>query len=146
MTSSPESSLKPEMLSDSVLELIGARFRALGEPSRLKLLRSLMGGEKTVGQLTRLAGLTQANASRHLQTLTEAGILARRKQGLNVVYFIEDDSIGTLCQHVCAMVQRRHASHAKTLRAVESLAPRHPARPPKPGKSRGQAWRGVAAT
>lgn len=109
---------KAELLTDDALELIAARFRALGEPSRLKLIRALITGEKSVTQLTEQARLTQANTSRHLQTLTDAGILGRRKEGLNVLYFIADDSILGLCQHVCGAVQRRHATHAATLRPL----------------------------
>lgn len=102
--------------TDEGLELIAARFRVLGEPSRLKLIRALMGGEMSVGQLTEATQLTQANTSRHLQTLTEAGILGRRKDGLSVIYFIADSGILDLCEHVCGVVQRRHASHVETLR------------------------------
>ncbi len=109
---------KAQLLTDDALELIAARFRALGEPSRLKLIRALIGGEKSVTQLTELARLTQANTSRHLQTLTDAGILGRRKEGLNVLYFIADNSILGLCQHVCGAVQRRHATHAATLQPL----------------------------
>lgn len=109
---------KAQLLTDDALELIAARFRALGEPSRLKLIRALIGGEKSVTQLTELARLTQANTSRHLQTLTDAGILGRRKEGLNVLYFIADNSILGLCQHVCGAVQRRHATHAATLQPI----------------------------
>jgi ArsR family transcriptional regulator len=109
---------KAQFLKDDALELIAARFRTLGEPSRLKLIRALIGGEKSVTQLTELARLTQANTSRHLQTLTDAGILGRRKEGLNVLYFIADNSILGLCQHVCGAVQRRHATHAATLQPV----------------------------
>ena len=119
----PDSVAKAQILTDEALELIAARFRALGEPSRLKLIRALLGGEKSVGRLTELARLTQANTSRHLQTLTEAGILGRRKEGLNVIYFIADQSILGLCQHVCGAVQRRHAGHLEALRpAVGALA------------------------
>lgn len=109
---------KRQLLTDDALELIAARFRTLGEPSRLKLIRALIGGEKSVTQLTELARLTQANTSRHLQTLTDAGILGRRKEGLNVLYFIADNSILSLCQHVCGAVHRRHATHAATLQPI----------------------------
>lgn len=107
--------------TDEGLELIAARFRVLGEPSRLKLIRALMGGEMSVGQLTEATLLTQANTSRHLQTLTEAGILGRRKDGLSVIYFIADPGILDLCEHVCGVVQRRHANHAETLRTGSGI-------------------------
>ena len=102
-------------LSNEALELIAARFRVLGEASRLKLIQALQPGEKSVSDLLLATGLTQANTSRHLQTLTQAGILSRRKQGLKVMYSIADPGIFKLCEHVCGSVKRRLTQHAQVL-------------------------------
>lgn len=102
-------------LSPQALELVAARFRVLGEASRLKLIQALQPGEKSVSDLLDVTGLTQANASRHLQTLTQAGILSRRKEGLKVIYSIADTSIFRLCEHVCGGVKRRLEQHAELL-------------------------------
>ena len=94
-------------LSDDALELVAGRFRILGEPNRLRLIQTLRSGEQNVSDLVAATGLTQANVSRHLGTLTDAGILGRRKEGLNVIYFIADTSIFDLCEHVCGSIQRK---------------------------------------
>ena len=104
---------RPAGPSADAIELIAARFRVLGEASRLKLIHALDGGERSVNELTAAAGLTQANASRHLQTLTDAGILKRRKQGLQVLYSIADPGIFNLCEHVCGSLQQRIEAHAQ---------------------------------
>ena len=109
-------SVRP-VLSDELLDLVAARFRVLGEPSRLRLVRTLEDGESNVGELVRRTGLTQANASRHLQTLTEAGILGRRKEGLNVIYFIADPDIFALCDLVCGGLERRTARQSRLFAA-----------------------------
>ncbi|MFH4234103.1 metalloregulator ArsR/SmtB family transcription factor, partial [Acinetobacter baumannii] len=76
-------------LSDEALEMIAARFRCLGEPMRLRILRALQSGEeKSVGQLVDELGATQANISKHLKVLVDAGILARRPQSTAVYYRI----------------------------------------------------------
>ena len=93
--------------------MVAARFRVLGEASRLKLIQALNGNERSVGELTDATGLTQANASRHLQTLTDAGVLKRRKQGLQVLYSIADRNIFNLCEHVCGSLQERIKAHAR---------------------------------
>jgi DNA-binding transcriptional ArsR family regulator len=100
-------------LTPEVLEIIAARFRVLGEASRLKLILALEDGEKNVTRLVELTGLTQANVSRHLQTLTSAGILGRRKEGFNVIYYIADESIFELCDQVCGSLQKRLAQQAR---------------------------------
>lgn len=94
-------------MGEEVLEMIAARFRVLGEASRLKLIIALEGGEKNVSTLVAITGQTQANVSRQLQALTEAGLLGRRKEGLHVIYRIADKSIFTMCDHVCGSLQRR---------------------------------------
>ena len=100
-------------LSDEAFELVAARFRVLSEASRLKLLAALEAGEKNVTELVGATGLTQANVSRHLQTLTAEGILTRRKEGLAVYYSVADETIFDLCDHVCGGVQKRLAQHTK---------------------------------
>lgn len=100
-------------LPGEALELIAGRFRVLGETNRLKLIIALEDGERNVTALVEATGLTQANVSRHLQTLTGAGILGRRKDGLNAIYFIADPTIFDLCDLVCGSMQKRLAKHAR---------------------------------
>jgi ArsR family transcriptional regulator len=95
------------VLTDEALEMVAARFRVLSEASRLRLLGALHGGERNVSELTAATGLTQANVSRHLGVLAEAGLVSRRKEGLNVIYAIADPTIFELCEHVCGSLQRR---------------------------------------
>lgn len=102
-----------QLLSPKALELIAARFKVLSEPMRLKLLIALEAGEKNVTALMAATGATQANVSRHLQTLTDAGLLRRRKEGLSVFYSITDPTIFELCEHVCGSLQKRLAEQAK---------------------------------
>lgn len=102
-------------LSEEALQLVAARFGVLAEPMRLRLIQALFDGERNVGELVVATGGTQANVSRHLQTLTAAHILARRKDGLQVFYRISDPSIPQLCEVVCTAIEKQVARQAKTL-------------------------------
>lgn len=107
--------MKANKLPPEALELVAARFRVLGEPNRLRLISALEKGEMNVTELVEATELTQANVSRHLQTLTEAGLLGRRKEGLNVYYFIADESLFKLCDLVCSRLQKELAAKAASL-------------------------------
>ena len=100
-------------LSDEALRLVAERFKALSDPSRLKLLTELMIAEKTVGELVEVTGFGQANVSRHLQTLLRSGILARRKDRLNVYYAISDACIPQLCELMCGSLRRQLESNSR---------------------------------
>lgn len=98
---------------DAFLQMVADRFKLLSEPMRLRLIHALIGQEFTVSALVEKIGATQANVSRHLQTLAQAGILGRRKDGLHVYYRIEDESILELCEHVCGGLQRQSEARAR---------------------------------
>lgn len=103
---------KPRQLSEQAIDQISRRFAALAEPMRLKLIHALFNGEKSVNTLVELSGGTQANVSRHLQHLANAGVLNRRKEGLQVFYSIGDPSIFDLCELVCGSLEKQHATKA----------------------------------
>ena len=96
-------------MSDAALELVARHFAVLAEPMRLRLIQALFDGEKNVNALVEATGGTQANISRHLQTLTQARILSRRKEGLQVIYTIADPSIFRLCELVCGSLEKELA-------------------------------------
>jgi DNA-binding transcriptional ArsR family regulator len=104
---------KARPLSEEALALIARRFALLAEPMRLRLLHALFDGEQPVNALVELSGGTQANVSRHLQTLTEGGLLSRRKEGLQVFYAIADPSIFQLCELVCGSLEKQHTQKAE---------------------------------
>jgi DNA-binding transcriptional ArsR family regulator len=89
-------------LSDSELEIIAQRFRAMGDATRLALLQALGERELSVGDLVKATGRQQANVSRHLNAMTQAGLLSRRKSGTHVFYSVADSRVFLICKYVCA--------------------------------------------
>ncbi len=94
------------------LELVAARFRALAEPMRLRLLNVLMEGERSVTQLVEATGAGQANVSKHLSVLREANMVAFRKEGPTTIYFIADPMLFELCNLVCRQLKTEFDSKA----------------------------------
>ncbi len=80
-------------LCPAAVELVAARFRALGEPLRIRLLEELQSGERSVSELVQAVASAQPNVSKHLRILQEAGIVARRHEGNVVLYFVDDATV-----------------------------------------------------
>ena len=97
----------PHPLTAGLAELIAQRFRVLGEPTRIRLLDHLRDGESSVQELTEALGTSQQNASKHLGVLAQAGIVGRRKEGNLSLYRIVDETVFSLCEHVCGSLQRQ---------------------------------------
>src|SRR5512142_2352654 len=93
-------------LSDGARHRVAARFRALGEPTRLKILERLFRAPASVGEILEFVGGTQANVSKHLALLHSSGLVGREKQGLRSVYSIADPTLERICEIVCGAVTR----------------------------------------
>jgi DNA-binding transcriptional ArsR family regulator len=107
-------------LPDDLVELIAERFRALSEPTRIKLLDRLREREATVLELTELIGTTQQNVSKHLGVLQRSGIVARRKQGNFAYYRIVDEGVLSLCEAVCGSLQAQVESLRQLVAGVSA--------------------------
>lgn len=105
-------------LTPELLELIAERFKALGEPARLRILSALREGEKTVSELMEETGFGQANVSKHLQMLHTLGFVERRKEGLFVHYRLADESVFKLCDIVCGRLAAETHARDRILQGV----------------------------
>ena len=94
-------------LTPILLARVAERFKALGEPARLRMLDVLRRGEMTVSELTEATRFGQANVSKHLQILHAAGLVARRKEGLYVYYSLADADVLLLCDIMCGRIERQ---------------------------------------
>ena len=83
--------------------------RAVGNGHRLELLEYLAQGERTVEALARLAGLSMANASQHLQVLRQAGLVSTRREGLYVHYRLAEADVDQLRRVLQQLAQARIA-------------------------------------
>lgn len=89
-------------IPNEVLDLMAEKFRLLGDATRLSIVRALMtSGELNVGEIVKATGRTQTNVSKHLKQMAGAGLLGRRKDGLQVYYRITDAVVEKLCRLVC---------------------------------------------
>jgi DNA-binding transcriptional ArsR family regulator len=95
----------PSPMPVDLAEMIAARLRVIGDPTRIRILDLLRDGELSVTQITEDLGTSQQNASKHLGVLLQAGIVARRKDGNSSIYSIADRGVYELCEQVCGGLQ-----------------------------------------
>jgi rhodanese-related sulfurtransferase len=88
--------------------------RALGHGSRLELLDFLAQGERSVEDLSQVAGLSIANTSKHLQQLKAAGLVQARRDGKHIRYILGDERV----LDILAILRALAAAH---IGAVEEL-------------------------
>lgn len=100
-------------LSPELIEVVADRFKALGEPARLRILNVLRDGECTVTEIMAATGLSQANLSKHLQLLHALGFVARRKEGQYVYYALAGGDVFRLCDIMCGRLEREAAARQK---------------------------------
>ncbi len=101
-------------MGDELLDLKANVLKALGQPTRLKILELLRNGERCVCEIFPAIKEEQSNVSRHLALMKAAGILASRKQGQMVHYRVRDPQVFKLLDGVSALL-KSHVNERKTL-------------------------------
>jgi DNA-binding transcriptional ArsR family regulator len=101
-------------LSNAMIEEVGDLFRALGDSSRLRILKCLLSRDEPLSQgaLADVAGLSQANASKHLACMVRVGLVTREAKG-NTVFFrptlpLAKDICNLVCGHVTDRTTRAY--------------------------------------
>lgn len=93
-------------LDSTQLERVANLFRAFSESSRLAIVQELKSGERSVSEIVDALPTSQANVSKQLKLLHDAGVVSRRKQGTQVLYQIADPMVFELCRLVCDKLNR----------------------------------------
>ncbi|HMD56394.1 MAG TPA: metalloregulator ArsR/SmtB family transcription factor [Solirubrobacteraceae bacterium] len=108
----------PSPIPAELAELIAARLRVIGDPTRIRILDLLRDSELSVTEITEALGTSQQNASKHLGVLLQAGIVARRKDGNSSIYSIADPGVYELCEQVCGGLQAQFAELAALVQSA----------------------------
>lgn len=90
--------------------LLAKFFRALGDPTRLRILQAVADNEKSVGELVRITGCPQGRVSTHLACLRWCGYVTARREGRKIYYRVTDPRVRelvTLASHLVAESRER---------------------------------------
>jgi DNA-binding transcriptional ArsR family regulator len=85
-------------------------FKALADPTRRDILRLLRGGEKTAGELTRHFDVTKPSMSHHFAVLKQADLIASRREGQQIYYFLNTTVVEDLMSLIWDLLDHRAGS------------------------------------
>lgn len=105
-----------------VFESAARYFSVLAEPARLKILHAICAEEKSVNAIIAATGMAQANASRHLGLMYQAGMLSRRREGTQVFYRVADSMFLELCRTVSTQIELRCGHEGSHLAFDQSIS------------------------
>jgi DNA-binding transcriptional ArsR family regulator len=92
-------------LDEEIATKIAGQFAALSDPSRVRILASLLEGERRVSAIVELVNLSQPVVSHHLSLLRQWRLVRARKEGSQVFYSLHDDHIVDLLRRSLDHVQ-----------------------------------------
>ena len=98
--------MKPNTFKSDLFTQFSRVGKALSNPNRLELLEFLAQGARSVDALAKVAQLSIANTSQHLQHLRQAGLVTSQKDGLKVYYSISGDDVISLLDSLREVAER----------------------------------------
>lgn len=98
--------MKPEELDEETLFVVSQTFKALSDPTRIRILNLLCCEEHSVNDIAEHLNLSQSTVSHQLRFLKQLRLVKFRRQGTTVYYSKDDDHIMNLLQQAI-----EHATH-----------------------------------
>ena len=90
------------------VEQVAELFGLLGEPNRLRIVLSCLGGPRGVGEIAAEAGMSQSLASHHLRLLRTARLLRAERDGKAVRYALDDAHVAEVVRMMVAHLCEPH--------------------------------------
>lgn len=88
----------PTVLDEHTAAHVAELFRSFSDTSRVRILSALVGGEKNVSALAKIAGISESAVSHHMRGLRQMELVQARREGKEVYYRVDDEHIIALFQ------------------------------------------------
>ncbi len=105
-------------MNDDVFALHAEVCKCMANPTRLKILAALRGGEKSVDELAGILGVAKSNASQHLAVLRNRRILATRREGVNIFYRCANAKMLKACDLLREVLMEQLAAGHELMKAA----------------------------
>ncbi|KGG80867.1 hypothetical protein Y919_03740 [Caloranaerobacter azorensis H53214] len=85
--------VKKELLNDDTIIKLSDIFKALSDPTRLKIINALLNSELCVCDIAAVLSMSQSAISHQLRILRNLRLVKYRKEGKSAIYSLDDDHI-----------------------------------------------------
>ena len=107
-----------EKTDDRIFQLHAEVCKSMANPTRLKILAALQGGEKSVNELAEALGLSKSNLSQHLAVLRHRRIVTTRREGLSVFYRCGNPKMLKACELLRQVLMEQLAEGHELMKAA----------------------------
>ena len=101
------SARRAALMSDRAVYAVADTFRVLGDPTRVRILDALSGGDLCVCDIAALAGISESAVSHQLRLLRGMRLVRPRRAGRLVYYSLDDQHIIGLLQQAVTHVEEQ---------------------------------------
>jgi ArsR family transcriptional regulator len=105
-------------MEQRVLELKAEILKALAEPTRLKILECLRGGEKCICEIVPAINGEQSNISRHISLMQKTNLVVTRKDGVRVMVKVRDPKVFGILDTISTILKAQMNEQSKLIRAL----------------------------
>jgi DNA-binding transcriptional ArsR family regulator len=93
------------LVAPATAEQLAQVFRALADPTRVRIVSALAGAELCVGDLAAVLGMSISAVSHQLRLLRELRVVCKRREGKHIYYALDDEHVSDLFERGLEHVQ-----------------------------------------
>jgi ArsR family transcriptional regulator len=93
-------------------------LKAVAQPTRLKIIEFLRDGERCVCEIFPAISEEQSNTSRHLNLMQACGILAKRKEGIKIMYRLKYAEVLQILEIASGILKKEISGRNDLLKVV----------------------------
>ncbi len=107
-------------MDDEAYKLHADMFRVLSHPVRLRIIDALRNGEVTLDRLVSAIGAAKGNVSQHLGQMYRQGVVDKRREGVDVYYWLTSPKVTEACDLMRELLLERLKNHAEIASKISS--------------------------
>ncbi len=106
-------------MEEKAIELKAEVLKAMAQPTRLKILEFLRGGERCICEIVPGVNGEQSNVSRHISVMQKSHLITTRKDGVKVMVKVVDPGVFEILDNVGLLLKRQVKEQNRMLRALQ---------------------------